>query len=176
MPVSPQTRYRVVRLMKLYRREMLPRIDLVLTNFEADPDAVVAVVVERYGPEPTHEPLRIRVRRFLAEHDPSSVEDADQVCEAYAGRDAECIAFLCSKYSVGYEPDPPTPRGSVGQQAAPARAEAAPDPVPSDADGVPMDMTISRPSHRAALVAFYQRHGVAKTDAEVDHALGRFSG
>ena len=153
MPVSPQTRYRVVRLMKLYRREMLSRMDQVLTNFEADPDAAVAAVVQNYGPEPEHEPLKLRVTRFLAKHDNSSVGDVDSICKAYTGRDAACMSTLCDKYSVPYEPDPPTPRRNAGP---PSQAAPGADRNAAAADGVPTDMSMGFAVHMSAMARILQ--------------------
>ena len=175
MPVSPQTRYRVVRLMKLYRREMLPRMDQVLTNFEADPDAAVAAVVQNYGPEPEHEPLRLRVTRFLAKHDNSSVGDVDSICKAYTGRDAACMSTLCDKYSVPYEPDPPTPRRNAGPASKPPPGADGNAAAAVDADGVPTDMSMGFAAHKSALASFYKRYGVSKTDREIDASLKKFT-
>ena len=115
----PTTEERLSRFYVKYNPEKLRLVATVLKQFADRDDELFAMLVDKYGPEPSHDEVlampaempvpddigvyRRRLTRLLERYDPSQLEHVDALLEGHRGKEEVMLLFLVSRY--GPEPE-----------------------------------------------------------------------
>ncbi|ORC89073.1 uncharacterized protein TM35_000142840 [Trypanosoma theileri] len=101
---SPSSyRARLVALYEMYAPAKVSLVDTQLEKYHGQEEALIAALVNKYGPEPAAagQDYRSRVVAIYEQYAPSKLGNVDAQLEKYSGREEEFIAALEQKYVHG---------------------------------------------------------------------------